>query len=78
MRSNITELKMVCAEQKVLLHNMCEPGHQVDVVEVVHVWVETLAAQEQLDHMSDAVKLNTPKYLTLFLMWMNYPPVMDP
>ena len=52
--------------------------HQVDVVEVVHVWVETLAAQEQLDHMSDAVKLNTPKYLTLFLMWMNYPPVMDP
>jgi hypothetical protein len=69
----IAELKMVCAERKVMLRHKFEPVKPVDVVAAVRVRVETLAAQEQLDRMSEAVKTNTLKFLIRSLMWTNCP-----
>jgi len=57
----VAELKMVCADRKIMLQNKFEPVKQVDVVAAVRVRVETLAAQEQLDRMSDAVKTKYSK-----------------
>ena len=59
----VAELNMVCAERKVLMRRKFEPVRSVDVVAAVRVRIETLAAQEHLDRMSDAVK---DKYSKVF------------
>jgi hypothetical protein len=57
----VAELKMVCAERKSQMRNKFEPVCEVDVIAAVRVRVETLAAQEQLNRMSDAVKTKYSK-----------------
>jgi hypothetical protein len=57
----VAELKMVCAERKNLMRNKVEPVRPFDVIAAVRIRVETLAAQEQLDRMSDAVKTKYSK-----------------
>ena len=59
----LAELKMVCAKRKAMLSHMYEVVKQVDVVAAIWIHLETLAAQEQLGKLSDAVKL---KYLKVF------------
>jgi hypothetical protein len=59
----VSELKMVCAECKALHSHSYEPVQKVDVVAAVCVRLETLAAQEQLNWMSDVVK---EKYVNVF------------
>ena len=59
----VPKLKMVCAECKVMQLCKYESVKQVDIVATVHVRLETLAAQEQLEWMSDAVK---DKYSKVF------------
>jgi hypothetical protein len=61
----VAELKMVCTERKVLMRCKNEPVRSVDVVAAVRVRIETLAAQEQLDRMSDAVKEKYSKVFNL-------------
>jgi len=59
----VAELNMVCAERKAMLSHTYEVVKQVDVVAVIWVHLETLAAQEQLGKLSDAVK---SKYSKVF------------
>jgi hypothetical protein len=59
----VAELKMVCAERNAIQSHKYESVKQVDVVAAVRVRLETLAAQEQLSRMSDAVK---DKYSKVF------------
>jgi hypothetical protein len=47
----VAELKMVCAEHRTLMHNKNETVLEVNDVAAICVCMETLAAQEQLDHM---------------------------
>jgi Reverse transcriptase (RNA-dependent DNA polymerase)/RNase H-like domain found in reverse transcriptase len=52
----LAELNIVCTEWKCKLKNMFEKPKPVDVVVAVQVHIEALTAQEQLNHLSDAVK----------------------
>jgi Aspartyl protease len=57
----LAELKMVCAERKAMCSHTFEAVKQVDIVAAVWVCIETLAAQEQLSKLSDAVKTKYSK-----------------
>jgi hypothetical protein len=52
----LAELNMVCAERKCKLKNVFEKPKPVDLVAAVRLQIEALTAQEQLNHLSDAVK----------------------
>jgi hypothetical protein len=53
----LAELKMVCAKRKCKLKNLFEQPKPVDVLAAVHLQIEALTAKEQLDRLSEAVKL---------------------
>jgi hypothetical protein len=59
----VAELNMVCTERKLMLSHTYKKVKQVDAIATICVRVETLAAQEQLDRLSDAVKT---KYSIVF------------
>jgi hypothetical protein len=52
----LAELKMVCAECKVLIHSHFEKVKPVEPLAVLHQPIETLTAQEQLNRLGDAIK----------------------
>ena len=52
----VAELKMICAEHKCRLKNQFEILKPIDLVAAVWLHIETLAAQEQLNCLCDAVK----------------------
>lgn len=59
-RSNVkllcTELNSVCVKRKISVDSSCEPVKSVDVIAAVHLWIECLAAQEELDKLGIKVK----------------------
>jgi hypothetical protein len=59
----VAELKMVCAEQRVLFDHKLEKTMPIDLVAAIRDQIETLNTQEQLDRLSDAVK---EKYKDVF------------
>src|SRR5882762_6165651 len=61
----VAELNMICADRNVVMRHKYEPVRQVDAVAAVRVHIETLAAQEQLNHMSNTVKTKYTKVFTL-------------
>jgi hypothetical protein len=60
----LAELKMVCAECKCNLNHHLETVKEVDKIAAIRTRIETLAAQEQLIKLGDAVK---GKYKDVFL-----------
>jgi hypothetical protein len=52
----LAELKMVCAERKCNLNHHLETVKEVDKIAAIRTRIETLAAQEQLIKLGDAVK----------------------
>ena len=63
----VAELKMVGAEQKALQSHLYEPVKEFDSIAAVHVCLETLAAQDQLDCMSNSVKTEYSKVFNSIL-----------
>jgi hypothetical protein len=59
----VAELKMVCAEHRVLFDRKLVKTTPIDLVAAVRDRIETLNTQEQLDRLSDAVK---EKYKDMF------------
>ena len=59
----VAELNMVCNDHLNMMRYKFDFVKPIDVVAAVRVWVETLATQEQLDKMSEAVKA---KYSEVF------------
>jgi hypothetical protein len=60
----LAELKMVCAECKCNLNHHLKTVKEVDKIAAIRTRIETLAAQEQLIKLGDAVK---GKYKDVFL-----------
>jgi hypothetical protein len=59
----LAELKMVCAERKVLIRSLFEKIKPVEPLAALRQHIETLTAQEQLNRLGDAVKT---KYSDVF------------
>jgi hypothetical protein len=59
----VAELMMVCAESNVMQFHKYKSVKQVNIVAAVCVRLETLAAQQQLDHMLNTIK---DKYSKVF------------
>jgi hypothetical protein len=62
-KTMVAELKMVCAERKAMFSHTHEDVAQIDVVTAICVQMEVLAAQEQLNRLSEATK---NKYSNVF------------
>ena len=59
----VAELKMVCTERNAMQFQKYKSVKQVNIVAAVCVRLETLAAQQQLDHMLNTIK---DKYSKVF------------